>query len=69
MFYSVIVRHTDTGIMAMRGKVNSLRSLETGDTAYPTRPPKEQQGPPESIKSKQVRQNKGLLLYVQWLRG
>lgn len=58
LFFSVIVRHKDTEMMVMRGKVDILRSLETGDTACHTRLPKKQQGPTGNIKTKQMRQNK-----------
>lgn len=56
--FSVIVRHRDTETMVMRGKVDILKSLETGDTACHTRLPKKQQGPTGSIKTKQMRQDK-----------
>lgn len=58
LFFSVIVRHRDTEMMIMRGKVDILRSLEAEDTACHTRLPKTQQGATGSIKTKQIRQNK-----------
>lgn len=67
LFYSVTVRHTDTEVMAMRGNIDILRSLETENRASHTRLPKKQQGPPGSIKTKQARQNKERILYIQWL--
>jgi hypothetical protein len=53
----------------MRGNIDILTSLETRDTASHTSLSKKQQGPPGSIKTKQMRQNKERLLYVQWLSG
>ena len=57
--YSVIVRHRHRHRNdGHEEKVDVLKSLETGDTAYHTRLLKKQQGSPGSIKTKQVKQDK-----------